>query len=290
MIVALVNPTAGGGRGARAEALLQDLPDVVVHRTEGPLHAEALARDARRTGATAVIAAGGDGTVFEVVNGLLDGDDGPVPALGIVPVGTGNSFVRDVGIADPMAALDAIRQGRRRPVDALRIDHAGGRLYAINLVSFGFSAEAGSLTNRRFKGLGPAGYVAAVVVSVARLRYHAFPHALDDGPFDARPVTLLSVCNSQYTGGAMRMAPGADPCDGQLDLVRVGTMRRRKFLASFPKIFAGTHPELPEVELRRGNRVSFAATGEVPVMIDGEVRVLAVNAITVERGRIEVLA
>lgn len=289
MNVVIVNPAAGGGRAAAAVDLVRDLPGVEIHTTTGPNHATELARDAKRAGADCVIAVGGDGTVFEVVNGLL-GSDGASPRLGIVAVGTGNSFVRDVGLAEPRDAVAAIRDGRRRRIDALRIVHADGALHAINLVSLGFSAEAGELTNRRFKGLGPAGYVAAVVVSIARLRYHAFPHAVDGQPFDARPVTLFSVCNSRYTGGAMLMAPHADPADGELDVVRIGTMRRRKFLTSFPKIFAGTHSDLDEVQFGRGREVAFADMGPVAVMIDGEVRRLHLRSIQVVPGALEVAA
>jgi diacylglycerol kinase (ATP) len=127
-------------------------------------------------------------------------------------------------------------------------------------------------------------------MSVARLRRHAFPHARDEGDFDARPVTLLSVCNSQYTGGAMRMAPGADVTDGELEVVRIGQMGRRRFLSSFPKIFAGSHLELQEVDIRRAKRITFADIGHVPVMLDGEVRVLALRSVEVMPRALELAA
>ncbi|MEZ4240334.1 MAG: diacylglycerol kinase family protein [Myxococcota bacterium] len=291
-IVAILNPKAGGGRGCkRAEALLAELEGVVVQRTEAPEHATALAREAARGGARIVVAAGGDGTLFEVVNGLLTAELGDaLPRLGILAVGTGNSFVRDLHLEDPAAGIAAIRENLRRRVDAIRIEHEGGVLYAINLVSLGFSADAGDLTNRRFKRLGAVGYVAAVLVSVARLHHHAFPYLRDRDPLDGRPVTLLSVCNSQYTGGAMRMAPGADVSDGELEVVRVGEMGRRRFLQSFPKIFAGTHLELREVDIHRAKRVAFEGLPALPVMIDGEIRTLALRAVEVLPRALEVAA
>ncbi|MEQ1505349.1 MAG: diacylglycerol kinase family protein, partial [Myxococcota bacterium] len=262
-------------------------PGVVIRTTTGPGHATALAREAKEAGAAQVVACGGDGTVFEVVNGLLPG---PGPVLGILPVGTGNSFVRDLGLADERAAVAAIRAGTTRQIDAMRIVHADGELFSVNLLSLGFSADAGAMTNRRFKPLGAAGYVAAVLASLVRLRHHAFPYAIDDGLFDARPGLLLSVCNSRYTGGAMMMAPFADPTDGQLDVVRIGSMRRRRFLMAFPMIFQGTHLELPEVRSTRGRSVAFADVGPVPVMIDGEVRTLALRSVAVVRRALEVSA
>lgn len=289
--VAIVNPRAGGGRGrARATALLGELGGVEVWTTEAPGHATELARRAVEEGAGCVIAAGGDGTLFEVVNGLLASGREELPRLGVLAVGTGNSFVRDLGLEDPAVGLAAIRDGQRRRVDAMRVVHAEGELYAVNLVSLGFSAEAGALTNRRFKPLGALGYVAAVLVSVARLRRHAFPHARDGETFDARPVTLLSVCNSQYTGGAMRMAPGADVTDGELEVVRIGQMGRRRFLSSFPKIFQGSHLDMQEVDIHRARRIAFADVGPVPVMLDGEVRTLALRSVEVLPRALELAA
>ena len=291
-VVAIVSGGAAGGRApARAEPYLARIPSVVVRPTTGPGHATALAREAREDGVDAVIAVGGDGTLFEVLNGLLPGSGpGKGPALGILPLGTGNSFVRDVGLGDADAGLAAILAGRTRPVDVLRIEHDGGEAYSINLVSLGFTADAGDLVNRKYKRMGVAGYVTAVMSSLVELRYHAFPHSLDDGPFDARPVTMLSLCNSRYTGGAMMMAPGADPSDGYLDVIRIGTMRRRRLLSSFPKIFRGTHLEMTEVETRRARSVAFAPTGEVPVMVDGEVLPMAVRRVSVVPGAVELLA
>jgi YegS/Rv2252/BmrU family lipid kinase len=289
--VVLVNPAAGGGRGARrVRELVGRLPGAQIRTTNGPGDATALARAAVREGAEVVVAAGGDGTLFEVVNGLLPGNGGARPALGILAVGTGNSFVRDVGLSDPSAAVDALTAGRRRRIDALRVVHADGELYAVNLVSLGFSAHAGDLTNRRFKGLGVVGYVSAVMATVARLRNQPFPHAVDGGAFDTRPATLLSFCNSRYTGGAMMMAPSADPTDGELDTVRIGPMNRRRFVSSFPRIFRGTHPDMPEVQVGRAKAVTFAAIGPVPVMIDGEVRLLDLRSIEVVPGALEVAA
>ena len=285
-IAAILNPAAGGGQGAAlAESALKELPGVELLRSAAPGDATRLARQAAASGADVVVACGGDGTVFEVAGGLLSPalPEGGVPktALAVLPVGTGNSFVRDLGITDLSGAIAALRVGARKTVDALKLVHAGGELYSLNLVSFGFSAEAGDLTNRRFKALGTAGYVSAVLASLVRLRYHVMPASLDGGHFDSRPMTLLSFCNSRYTGGAMMMAPEASLVDGLVDVVRIGPMNRRRFLACFPKIFRGTHPEMPEVQMSRAREVSFARIGPVPVMIDGEIQHLEPLSLTV---------
>jgi diacylglycerol kinase (ATP) len=287
-ITAILNPAAGGGGGAaRAEEALRALPGVRLVRTSGPGDGQRLAREAVAAGAEVVVACGGDGTVFEVANGLMPEARA---ALAVLPVGTGNSFVRDLGLADLDAAVGALKDQRRRKIDVLKVEHTGGVLYSVNLVSYGFSAVAGELTNRRFKPMGSAGYVSAVLASLVRLKHHVVPNALDGGAFDSRPMTLLSFCNSRYTGGAMMMAPPALVDDGLVDVVRIGPMNRRRFIACFPKIFRGTHPEMPEVQLTRAHTVSIARIGPLPVMIDGEVQQIETTRIEVLSRALEVIA
>lgn len=295
-MLVIINVAAGGGRAARAglidtEAIGSGSDRVEVVRTEGPGHATELAQDAVARGIGSVIALGGDGTVFEVVNGLLADREAPArPTLGLIPAGTGNSFVRDLDLVDRQRACAAIAAGRTRPVDVVRLDHDGGSLHYVNLLSLGFAARAGELTNRRFKGLGVAGYVLAVVRSLMTLAPEAFPHRADAGPLDASAVSLLSFCNSRYTGGQMMMAPGAEIADGQVDRVRIGAMGRRRFLTCFPKIFRGTHPRMPEVSVDRVAKVVFEGDREVDVMIDGEIRRLVPRTLTVLPGALEVFA
>lgn len=287
----IVNGAAGGGRCAeRVHPYLAQLSaagPTEVCWTEGPGDATEFAR--RATSADRVVAVGGDGTLFEVVNGLFPrGARGP--ALGVLPLGTGNSFARDFGVHEPEPALQALLADRRRPVDVVRARHADGELFFVNLLSVGFTADAGALTNRRFKGFGAGGYVLAVLASLLRLRHPSFPMALDGGPRDARPCTLLSFSNSRYTGGDMMMAPLADPTDGKVDVVRVGPMSRRRFLGCFPRIFRGTHGELAEVELGTARHVGFDLDGPVDVMVDGEVLRLRLDEIEVLPGAVEVVA
>ncbi|MCA9490681.1 MAG: diacylglycerol kinase family lipid kinase [Myxococcales bacterium] len=281
-VVVILNTAAGGGRAERRlQPWLAGLGRTEVRPTSGPGHATVLARNAVAEGADAVVAAGGDGTVHEVLQGLLASDERPRTALGILPLGTGNSFVKDVGLDDLGRAAAAVGSGNTREVDVVRVEHAAGRLWSLNIVSVGFAADAGALTNAKYKPWGVAGYVAAVVETVADLRQHALPHALDEGDFDARPFVLLSFCNSSSTGGDMKMAPAADVSDGELDVVRIAPMRRRRFLSSFPRIFRGTHGEMPEITMGRARSVRFAELPPTSVMIDGEVVDLSLRSLKV---------
>jgi YegS/Rv2252/BmrU family lipid kinase len=291
-LLVIVNPAARGGRAADAasrhvDVLRARFEDVRVEHTSGPGHATRIAGEAAAQRIDALVCAGGDGTLFEVVNGLLDSSE-PPPPLGILAVGTGNSFVRDLDQRDPDAAVRAILAGGTRAIDAVRVEHSEGVLHYVNLLSLGFSARAGDLTNRRFKPLGAAGYVLAVLQCLVRLRSDHYPYRCDGGQLDAGEVALLSFCNSRYTGGDMMMAPDADPSDGQLDVVRIGAMGRRRFLSSFPRIFRGTHPEMSEVDTRRARSVEFEIGRPVLAMVDGEILELDLRRLDVVVGALRV--
>lgn len=291
----IVNGAAGGGTcGKKSPGVIEGLSDVFpearIAHTDGPAHATALARDARDDGADAIISVGGDGTAFEILNGLFPHtDDQPPPALGYLPLGTGNSFVRDFGVTDTDSAIAALRSGRRTAVDVVHAEHDAGSFHFVNLCSVGFTAEAGELTNRRFKSLGAAGYIAATLVTLTRLKHPVFPIRLDDGVWDRRPCALLSFSNSGYTAGTMNMAPGADATDGRVDVVRVGALGRGRFLATFPKIFAGTHTQAPDIEQTTAARVDLDLDEAVDCMVDGEIVRARLTRLTVLPGALEVL-
>lgn len=283
----VVNGAAGGGRCAgRCEPALDALRaagfELEVAHTEGPGHATELARAAFAKGHRRFVSVGGDGTAFEVINGLFPEAEGEQVELGLLPLGTGNSFLRDFAILDPEAALSALRSWDPQPVDLVKATHREGTFHYMNLIGLGFTARAGDLTNRRFKALGPAGYVAAVLVSVAGLEKPIDPIKIDDGDYgDARPAVFLTFSNSKYTGGAMMMAPDADPTDGYLDVIRAGDIGRASLVKTFPKIYAGRHLEHPRVEQQRAKKVEFLEPREQPVMVDGEIMHLALESLEV---------
>lgn len=286
----ILNPAAGGGRSAARASVAADRLSALgfsvdLQRTEHPGHATALATAS--TGEV-VLAAGGDGTTFEVLNGLMQRD--LRPPLGILPLGTGNSFLRDFGITCADDAFAAIGRGGRRSVDVVRAEHRDGVVHYLNLLSVGFTAEAGHVTNERYKRLGAAGYIFATLQCLASLRAPAFPYAPDDGILDSRPCTLVSFSNSQFTGGTMQMAPSADPSDGWLDIVRIEPLGRRRFLLAFPRIFRGTHVQMPEISETRAQSVRFELKEPATCMIDGEVLSLHLDRLVVEPSALEIFA
>jgi diacylglycerol kinase (ATP) len=292
----VVNPAAGGGKcGKRIDAVLSSLQrdglSFDVHYTHAAGDGVSLARQGYEAGFRRFLAVGGDGTSYEVVNGLFPlclGHDRPT--LASLPLGTGNSFLRDFQIDSADKAIAALRRATPRPVDVVRCTHADGELYYINLLSTGFSATVGELTNRKFKPFGPAGYILAVVASLANLQHPILPLRADDDALDHRPSTLLSFSNSRFTGGTMQMAPQADTGDGQLDIIRIGKLSPLQLLRAFPKIFQGTHVRLPVVEQRRARVVEFAGDAPADVMVDGEIRRLVLRRLEVLPSALEVIA
>ena len=292
----ILNGTAGGGRcRSRADVALADLEksghSLDVHLTENPGHATELASQAYAEGHRNFLSVGGDGTSFEIVNGLFARDVPESVRLGILPLGTGNSFMRDFGIESSDDALAAIKKGETHRIDVIRAVHRDGTLYYINTMGIGFVAKAGALTNERFKPLGAGGYVAAVLTSVVTLDYPIDALKINGiSEIDRRPAAMISFSNSKYTGGAMKMAPSADVQDGKLDVVRVGKLPRLAFVATFPKIFAGTHIRHPLIEETQARRVDFVEEYEQPLLVDGELMHLAMRHLEVLPSALQVYA
>jgi diacylglycerol kinase family enzyme len=188
-----------------------------------------------------------------------------------LPLGTGNSFLRDFTDHGAEDALQAIVEDRHRPCDVVRLEHDQGELFYINLLSLGFVADVCSTANRRFKRFGVASYALAVMLQTARLSPQPIRFRLDGGPWVEQEAIFVSLCNSRFTGGTMMMAPRAQTADGAVDVIVAGRMGRLGLLRAFPKIFAGTHLDLQELSGQTARKVEFDCPGPIALMIDGEV-------------------
>jgi diacylglycerol kinase (ATP) len=275
---AIVNPAAGGGRSAKlAGPALARLREkglrVDVIASTGPGHAAQLAREAYDQGYRRFLAVGGDGTAHEILNGVFSGRTTVERvALGFLPFGTGNSFLRDFTKDGSQASMQALLDSRTRSVDLLRLTHTAGEIYSFNLLSVGFTADVAALTNRMFKSLGDLGYLLGVIVRVAQLRRRSFALRCDDDQeWDEQRSLFLTFNNSKYTGGTMLIAPQADPTDGFIEFVRWGPIGRLGLLRNLPRLYDGSHIEHPLASRRAVRRVEFKTPAPVDIMIDGEV-------------------
>ncbi len=285
--IAIVNPAAGGGRSAKlAGGEIARLKDkglrVDIIASMAPGHAAQLAHEAYDQGYRRFLAVGGDGTAHEIINGIFlrEGKTERIE-LGFLPMGTGNSFLRDFSDQGAASSMEALFAGRTRRVDLIRLRHAGGTIYSFNLLSVGFTADVGALTNRVFKPFGHLGYLLGVFVRVVQLKRRAFKLRCDDDTaWDERRCLFLTFNNSKFTGGTMMIAPGADPSDGYIEFVRWGPIGRLGLLKMLPRLYDGTHTQHPLSETRRVKHVEFSLDAPVDVMIDGEV--VTVNAKSLE--------
>jgi len=278
------NPESGRGRGAKAwppiESRLRACLGSRLVRIEQTIEPGSGRRQAERMageGIEIVVAAGGDGTVSDVCQGLL----GTGSALGIIPLGTGNDFARTIGVGPhPNQAIEALSVSRNQRVDVGRWRQGDREGFFLNIAGCGFDAAVAHRINHAYRQVrGTLAYVLAVIETLRSYRATDLTLDLDGEPLNERAM-LCAMANATYYGGGMKVAPTAQISDGRLNLVLVRDMPRLRFLLSFPRVFKGTHLSHPKVMHRTFKRVSLTSTPEVPFLVDGEV--LPAQATTVE--------
>jgi diacylglycerol kinase (ATP) len=261
----IVNPVAGGGRARRAvPTILATLERTgvisEVQYSRHPGDAEDLARRAAAEGLAPVIGVGGDGTLQEIVNGLLTAAD--PPPLGIVPAGSGNDFARGLGL--PLAARHAAALIAGARAVAVDLGRSGGRYY-LNVAGVGFDAEVAAAVARG----GRWRYLAATVRNLWRYRNQPLVVHVD-GEVVARRALLVAVANGPCYAGGMRICPDARPSDGLLDVCVIGDVTRLEILRLLPGVFFGRHARHPKVEFRRSRVVRIEGPPGTRAHVDGE--------------------
>jgi diacylglycerol kinase (ATP) len=277
--VFLVNPTsANGATGKRWPELAHRAAQLGLEGTtlfsDHRGHLIDLTERAARDGAELVVAVGGDGTLNEVVNGLARA--GTSAELAMIPLGTGMDFVRTYGI--PTRFDDAVRtalDGTTRTIDVGRVsfrewDGETGERYFANVGSVGMSAAVAQRANGMSKALGgKATFFYALTRVFFEWENTVVSVQLDDERREARLHDVI-VANGQWHGGAMWLAPQAQPDDGLFDVVLIGDVTRRDFITTAPKIYKGTYLSHPKVELLRSRTVAVDAAEHLPIELDGE--------------------
>jgi YegS/Rv2252/BmrU family lipid kinase len=266
-IALVVNPSAGGGRAARAlpavQARLQALGcRVETAATRDLAHARELAGDAARAGRV-VVTLGGDGIVG-CVAGALRGVPGAV--LGVLPGGRGNDFARVVGIPlDAEAACEVIAHGVPRPIDLGATDD---RTF-IGIASVGFDSDANRIANEAPGRLGRLVYVYGALRALAAWKPATFAVEVDGERLEFTGWSVAAA-NSKAYGGGMLLAPDASLEDGAFDVVMIGQTSKLYCLRMLPKVFKGTHVRDPSVRILRGSEISVRADRPFVVYADGD--------------------
>jgi diacylglycerol kinase (ATP) len=295
--LAIVNPAAGGGRsrkllGPAIERLKAGGIEVNLAETRAPGEATEIARAAYGRGVRNFIAVGGDGTSYEIVNGLYpQALGGERPTLGFLPLGTGNSFLRDFSHQGVEYAIESLLAHRSRVCDVMRLRHRTGVIHYINLLSMGFSADVATLRARRFSAWGELGYQASIFLTLARFNRRPFSLRVEGvDAFDDRSCLFLTFNNSKYTGGTMMIAPNAEIDDGLVEYVRWGPIGRVGLIRNLPGLYDGTHIKHPLAERKAARRIEFNLDAPVDVMVDGEVLTLHCEELHVLPAALNVVA
>mgnify|MGYP001564258506 CR=1 FL=1 len=274
----IVNPSSGKGKGSRTAAAVAELVrqhgvDVEVRHTAASGDAERIARAAMASGTRplrCVVACGGDGTVQEIANALADarsslGD--ACPTLGLAPAGRCNDFARAFRIpTDPAAMADILVNGHALPADLGRVN---GR-YFCTVATAGVDAEVSSFVDTmRMPLRGTLAYLYGAIRVLIRYRPYDMTITGDFGVIE-RPVLLASTANTSCYGGAIRIAPDADPTDGLLDLCVIDRVTRLRAIALIPALLAGKHGRCPAVHFLRTQRLTIESRRPLELWADGE--------------------
>lgn len=293
----ILNPTANRGGAERqwgaAEAVLMAAGTRYrVHRTRARGHAVDLAAQAVAEGWPAVLAVGGDGTVHEVVNGLVGASgEAATPPLGIVPLGSGNDFVKLVGLP-PGSGRRAAEQLLRATPRCVDVGRMNGELFT-NGVGIGFDARVAAAAQRvrRLRGMAIYGWAVLQVLSTHRTpRMHV---TIDGETVVAdEPLTLVTVGNGACHGGGFWICPAASIDDGLFDVCIAEAMTVPRLLGVLPRVMRGRHVGRPGVRMLRGRRIEIRADEPLPIHTDGEVVTQPLQQLDFEvlPGRLTVLA
>ena len=272
-VVVLTNPMAGHGNAPHASesavARFQQLGiDVVKVVGRDATHARQLVEEALGGEADALVVIGGDGVIGLALQTVARTD---IP-LGIVPAGTGNDHAREYGlpVGDPVAAVDLIAAGHTETVDLglIRGDD-GSQTWFGTVAATGFDSLVSDRVNRMRWPHGRMRYNLAILAELSRLHPLPFRLVLDGEREIVADLTLVAYGNTRSYGGGMRICPGADHFDGQLDITMVRAGSRTQLIRLFPTVFKGTHVNLDQVSTARARSVRVESPG-INAYADGE--------------------
>ncbi len=282
--VFIVNPVSGNGRTGRHWRAYESLfrkhlgREFAVHRTERPWHAAELTKEAVTNGATTVVSVGGDGTLNEVTNGLLDGTGkpwNPESRLAVLSLGTGSDFIKTLGeTREPEDLVHRLQEGRTQSIDAGLCEYtdagAPRSRYFLNVAEVGSGGAVVDRVNRTTKILGGrTSFLIAILRTLPNYRNTRVAYEADGGPRTDAIVNDLVVANGRFFGGGLQPAPHADLEDGLFDVVIIGDIDFKTTRGNLGRLREGTHLDLPYITWFRAKELRMQAHEEM-IDLDGE--------------------
>ncbi|MGX5200530.1 diacylglycerol/lipid kinase family protein [Aliikangiella sp. IMCC44632] len=279
-LLIVYNPYAGNGRALKLLPQIRAYLDLVeldyqLVLSEYPKHTLELVSNAALEQYSGVIASGGDGTLFEVLNGyknnpLVKSGEITLP-LGLIPNGTGNAFMKELGLkkSDWRKAIDIICSKNTQCLDIGMFSCEQKQHFFINIVGMGFVSQVAQAATP-LKWLGNSAYTIATLLKLINLKPQTYELELD-GVKQTRQGIFVEVANSRYTGTKFLMAPNASLQDGKLDVVLLNTISRLRLLRLFSSIYDGSHINFPEVETLQVSAIKVIEEKPSHLVADGEI-------------------
>jgi YegS/Rv2252/BmrU family lipid kinase len=270
-----VNPHGGEKLGPRLLNRVKPLfeakgIELFVVETTFAGHAKELANQLNITEYDGFIGIGGDGTLHEIINGMLSRHDGRKIPIGIIPGGSGNSYMHDLQLTDPLKAAKAIINGKTRALDTAKVEVNHIIKYSNNMIGWGLVTDVGNQAEH-FRWLGTNRYTILSVVEVLRHKSRPATLIMDDKKIEDEFIFIIA-CNSIHVGKGMKMAPKARLDDGLIDLIVIRSgVSRTRLLQVLPKLFDGSHINEPELEYYQTSQFSLIPETDEILNIDGEI-------------------
>ena len=270
-----VNPQGGKKLGPRLLNRVKPLfeakgIELFVVETTFAGHAKELANQLNITEYDGFIGIGGDGTLHEIINGMLSRHDGRKIPIGIIPGGSGNSYMHDLQLTDPLKAAKAIINGKTRALDTAKVEVNHIIKYSNNMIGWGLVTDVGNQAEH-FRWLGTNRYTILSVVEVLRHKSRPATLIMDDKKIEDEFIFIIA-CNSIHVGKGMKMAPKARLDDGLIDLIVIRSgVSRTRLLQVLPKLFDGSHINEPELEYYQTSQFSLIPETDEILNIDGEI-------------------
>ncbi len=274
-IALIVNPHAGGKKSEKLLSLIEKKLsfhniDYITYISLYHEHCLKITAELKIDQYDAIVSMGGDGTNFHVLNGLLSAfKPEQIPPLGIIPVGSGNSFAMDLNLHCFEDGIRSIVKNMPRLIDVCYFTQDRKKIYFVNLTGLGFVTDVAK-TAQKFKFFKDFSYIIGVFYRTINLSFHRMELEID-GEIISGENCFVEFCNSRFTGGNMLMAPDAKIDDGLMDIIVAGKMSRASLLATLPKIFKGTHIKHPAVSSFKAKKATIKTWPDKTLLPDGEI-------------------
>jgi YegS/Rv2252/BmrU family lipid kinase len=275
-VVLIFNPASDRGRaGQKAsdlQAMVEKMGGAEWAGTEFPGHAEEITRKAGEEGFEKVVALGGDGTVHEVVNGLMQIPEDRRPLLGVVPIGSGNDFAFNSGINfNPQIAMGNVFSGTPSKIDIGRITDGNGRSeFWDNTAGFLFDAAVNIQSRKITRLFGFLMYLTATIKSIIENYDPTQMKFIIDGTEIEHELLMFTIGNGAREGGGFVVTPDAKNNDGHLNYLMIDPISRPMMFRVLPEVMKGEHGKFPFVKLNTFEKLEFEANRAVPIHLDGE--------------------